>query len=198
MIAPGCHRFGAFALSPAACQSPGVRTILLALVFPLTCCGSPAQHDEVSAPETAGAPEPAPTCGFVFSPVPELRDAAESAAARWSAATGCDVRVGEGGLPVTLLADMRDREGKPVNGRALVYSNAETRQYSRCAGLEISSASTNVARTIAHEMGHCLGAVGHTAYGLLSEFSDGGDDINADALALVCENLSCAVMEPES
>lgn len=180
-----------------------LRSASLVLAISVTCCGSPPETQWDASGSTplddAETPAPPPTepegCGMVFSPVAELLEATEIAAARWSTATGCDVRVGEGGLPVTEQTDMRDRDGDPVNGRALVYSDAVTREYARCDGLVLST--TRAERTVAHEMGHCLGAMGHASAGMLSEYADGGDLIDAAALDLVCANLACAGFNPE-
>jgi hypothetical protein len=142
-------------------------------------------------------PEPvAPTgCGMVFSPVPELLEATEVAAARWSSATGCDIRVGEGGIPVTEESDMRDSDGNVVSGKTPLVLDASTRAYIRCLSVTVSTDRND--GVLPHEIGHCIGAAGHTTEGLMSEYPGDHDIINSVSLELVCQSLDCASFNPE-
>jgi hypothetical protein len=173
-----------------------VNRIALALSLVLVACGPADMPEYDSVTSQSDAPEPpVETCGMVFSPVPELLEATGVAAARWSAATGCDVRVGDGGVPVSEKTDLRDNEGAVIYGKASVILTADTREYVGCAGIVLSA--TRGHSTLVHEMGHCLGAVGHTDGGVIDDHSNGSMSITAPDLSLVCENLDCAGFSPE-
>lgn len=144
--------------------------------------------------DVAAQPEPE-ACGMVFSPVPELLEATELAAARWSAATGCDVRVGEGGVPVVYVDPVADGlvgiGGNGENASGGVYRYEET---GACAQIgQVIEHST--AQTVAHEIGHCIGQPGHTEDGLMSPFAKGA--LNAASLERVCDVFPCAWFNPE-
>ena len=181
------------------------RLLLVLATLLLPCCGvapPDAAHDAPETTlgdETAESRELAPSepegCGMVFSPVPELLEATEIAAARWSAATGCDVRTGEGGIPVVYVDPVADglvgigENGENASGG--VYRYEET---GACAQIgQVAGLSTT--QTIAHEIGHCIGQPGHTADGLMSTFATG--PLNAASLERVCDVFPCAGFNPE-
>lgn len=168
---------------------------LLGLSLAVTCCGAPTEPEPGESPEPATvAPEPE-HCGMVFSPSPELLEATEIAAARWSAATGCDVRVGEGGLPMTVLDEVIDLDGDSKTART-TFKGEPGAAYAM--GIEVRrDRAWDFDRLVAHEMGHALGGHGHTETGVMKGRCDTGAPIDAVSLGLVCENLSCASFATE-
>jgi len=183
---------------------------LLGLALAVTCCGSPgetvsempapAAEATVEAPEATTAesePETAEPegCGMVFTPVPELLEATEAAAARWSPATGCDVRVDEGGLPVVVLDDVINLEGESKNARTTFKGEPGA---ATPLAIEVRrDIPRDFGRVMVHEMGHALGGHGHTDSGVMKGKSEAGAPIDALSLSLVCENLSCVAFVPE-
>jgi hypothetical protein len=162
-------------------------TVLLWGVLMGCACGEPG----VDAPVSAGAAAPAahePACAVVLSPAADIAPSVELAAARWSQATGCDVRLGEGGVSVVfdtpiLRPDGTEAPGVTEPGGLLVRIDPRHRRRDE---------------TVAHELGHVLGA-GHTdSMGLMSGRKGRADRIDADSLAAVCEVLSCPAFTPES
>lgn len=179
-------------------------TLVLA-AFAFTCCGSPplAEQDApaaFSAVDDAETPGPAATepegCGMVFSPVPELLEETEAAAARWSAATGCDVRVGEGGVPVVFVDPIADGlVGIGANGESASGGVYRYESTGACAQIgQVAGHSTG--QTIAHEIGHCIGQPGHTEYGLMSPYAEG--PLDATSLQRVCDVFPCVTFSPET
>jgi hypothetical protein len=168
---------------------------LLALVLS-ACAGSAPSLDatEETAP-LAVAVEPEPVCAVTFTPDPELEAETRDAAARWSAATGCAVTVGEGGIRVRLVEDrMITPSGTEAHGQTFCPSDS-----CRRSELVIEVARDHAEMTVAHEMGHALEA--STAHvdddGSLMAHTGGNGDITAADLTLVCSVLDCTVFTPE-
>lgn len=176
----------------------------LAILVAVAACG--AQPDAVEPPVVEDAaelapaeePEPVDTCDRVFSPAPELAEATRKAAERWSAATGCAITVADAGMPVELVPEMRTESGELANGRARVFTVEG--EFYECRGLIVAATAEYPERTIVHEMGHCLGALRHAddPRSLLHERPTPDAPIDAPALSLVCENLPCETMVPET
>jgi hypothetical protein len=175
--------------------------LLLALLLPLVChCGgaldgqegAPAALDQSTVPEDPeSATEPTPLPEIVLSPSAEMLDATEDWAKRWSAATGRDIRVGEGGSVIV--------------AEDVVTSEDGTRRL--CGGIRLST-GIRVARiqaatcpgmyeTLGHELGHLLGADAHSDEGDVMAVSSDPQPITAKGLALVCPNLGCPIKTPE-
>jgi len=138
-----------------------------------------------------------------LSPAPELLSATLAAAARWSAATGLDLPVGVGGLPVQLkpivvrmpdgtAADVDPQlRGTPTcgaltTGGEIWMSEAMTEAHG-CAPM---------AELVAHELGHALGIHSHLG-GLMASPQAPGGLIDSDALEAVCVAQPCSVFNPE-
>lgn len=131
-------------------------------------------------------------CRHTFGADGVLLGPAEDAAARWSAATGCDISVTVGVGDTTLalaLSIPKGPGGREVPGwtsddltQILVHARAgESQHY----------------RTIAHEEGHALGGLHTETDGVLSGWPERRDVIDAAALATVCARLPCLWQEPE-
>jgi hypothetical protein len=159
------------------------RVLVLLAPLALAACGGgdvvpPSVHD-------AAPPELAPTCAVRFSPVPELTGATNSAAFDWGAATGCDVTVGEGGIPVVFsdaIVDKAevDHPGGWQDGRILVHTG-QARLY----------------HILLHEVGHALGGLHVETDGALSGQKGYRNVIDAASLASVCAVLACPLFAPE-
>jgi hypothetical protein len=134
--------------------------------------------------------EPEP-CGMAFDvQAPELLAATLTAAERWSAATGCDVRVADGGLPIIIMDELQTTAGDIAAGAC------RHREGEPCSRIDIHSIYGGP-RTIAHEIGHALAGVeGHSATGLMAEGAPGGQ-IDSASLELVCRRMHCETFAPE-
>ena len=155
---------------------------LLALALLPSCVLPPAQDDE-AAP------------GLVtFTADPELVDIVAEAAARWSAATGVEIRVAEAGIPVSVVPQVVNDDGDEADG--VTYIDGCLAQ-----NIDISARTRDVHGTVLHEMGHALSrpcdmAAGHSETGIMKAvFSD--RIIDAASLALVCAGLHCEHFRPE-
>lgn len=176
------------------------RLLLLAVLLLAACAGSEPSLDatEETAP-LAVAIETAPevVCSVTFTPDPELLAETRQAAARWSAATGCDIRVGEGGIAVRLVAErMVTPEGTEGHG----HTYCPTSDPCTRSGLVIDVARDHHPATIAHEMGHALGSSSaHVEDESALMFHTGGEGaiVSAD-LCYVCETLGCSAFVPEA
>lgn len=186
------------------------RTVLVLLL------GACAQGTELDSPQVGepmpvdAAPAPAP-CGMAFDPAPELLGAAEAAARRWSAATGCDVRVQAGGIPIVawprLFVEYTD------DGHALLSEINHGGAMKSICGLSTwerdqaairiidVSLACDVDYALAHEMGHALAGVkGHAASGVLAAADDPDRStvIDEHSLGGVYYSFPCASFVPEA
>jgi len=177
----------------------------------MCCAPGPGEIDaDMASPEEPGtalaaveADAPEPPCAVAFDVPPELRAQTERAAERWSAATGCDVRIDEGGIPIVVLDEILEADGSlaidstggPVRARTkTVWIDGEL----TTARIEYRrDAAHDAGRIIPHEMGHALGGYGHTDTGLLRATPANWEPIDAASLSLVCERLACAEFSTE-
>lgn len=169
-------------------MSPSLARCALVLVgsLALVRCGSASPP---SVPDDRQSERSNAGCSWVFSPTDEVRAYVEPAAGRWSAATGCDIRVGEGGSPVSLVPFLpRLDSPESSNGR----TERDTRE------IWLSVTSPHPFATVAHEMGHALtnNAGGHSEGGLMA-FPIWSGAIDETSLALVCGVVRCPAFAPE-
>jgi hypothetical protein len=183
-----------------------LRLLALCSVLSLACGAADTDAIEpVGAPQTVvEAPEvvetveaAAPACQFVFSPEESLRAETLDAAARWSKATGCDVVVGEGGIPVRLVDDLGlSPRGTRVHGWTHCPDTSTACTQSR---LVIDLTPEHKPAAMAHEMGHALPAImTHVQDEHALMDNSGGDGlILAADLVQICSALPCQAFVPE-
>lgn len=181
--------------------------LALALLPLLAACAGGVESDSPSSDAAAlsadlEAPE---ACGAVLTPDADLLEETTAAADRWSKATGCDVRVGEGGMPVHLVDVVIDGEGNPLPAHIVGgFHRGENAIY---------VTPLRDAGTVTHEIGHALVPRVDTAV-----YPDGHHDpeavegpcdalmcpggglghIKAQDLAMVCTGFACTAFAPES
>ncbi len=188
----------------------------LILSLPLAlACAPDVVPPSVEPPERAiySPPLPEAYCYVAFSPDEAARPAFEVASARWTVATGCEIRAGEGGVPVLaapLLFVEYDRDGNPS-----VFADNPSRARKQLCGISIWDVSLAHVERIhialddprctaedaaVHETGHALsGLRQHAVDGVMAP---GGDPrwsplITEQSLALACAGTACRVFEPE-
>lgn len=142
-----------------------------------------------------GAPDE-DACGLtLLSPEPELRAATESAAARWTKATGCEVRVAPGGVSIALVDhvfEMPDGSASFSDPEGTGEERAGANDY---RGIAISRMQMDdLGMSVTHEVGHRLGAK-HTETGVMS--LRGGALIDEASLESVCARLPCVAFNTE-
>jgi hypothetical protein len=186
----------------------------------LACCGEApdvTEFDPAFAVELSTI-RPAPLevghCGMAFDPVSEMLELTKAAAARWSSATGCDVRVEPGGVPVRAQGFLFIEE--LPSGLVRVHdSNPQLAFDELCGGtfwrpdgsvshIIVATDSPSCPRgpgvSTDHEAGHALARRrGHPATGLMADTNADGrtDVVNSASLVWICEALDCAVFVPE-
>lgn len=149
----------------------------------------------LSAIGCGAEPPELPSCRLLLAPDAEALEAVEAAAGRWGAATGCDLPIDAGGLPVRVVDQVYDADGNPIHAGTFMSHNAdgsrwpEHIEFTRGAGVSLEDASL-------HEIGHALRVkAGHAESGLMGPF--GASSIDAESLAFVCEFAECGAFVPE-
>lgn len=132
-------------------------------------------------------------CTVVFSPEESIAELAESAAEQWSEATGCDVRVGEGGVAIRFVERITNDAGDPQCG-VTHRMRDESGAVVGARDIEISTNRVDrcrlTARDVLHEMGHGLAPRrGHTTEGLMAPVPNGIDYIDGVSAQFVSDEL---------
>lgn len=173
-------------------------SLVAALVLFAGCaCGeeTPRAEARVAPAELAQVVvEPRP-CEVVFTPAAAIAELVESAAEQWREATGCDVHVGEGGIPVSFVDRILDANGNPQCGE----THRVRDESGAILGADFIHISTNKAdrchlpaRDVLHELGHGLAPHrGHAAEGLMAAAWNEVDYVDEVARAFVCQELGC-------
>jgi hypothetical protein len=137
---------------------------------------------------------------MVFAPDAMARESVAAGATRWSAATGCEVALGEEGVPVTALRHiyvLEDGRLRSLCGRS-TWDEARTGVVGIEIALEDPACSGEYAAT--HELGHALARVqGHAYDGVMADGHSPlkGERITVQSLAFVCQGLRCVAHVPE-
>jgi hypothetical protein len=163
--------------------------LVVVAASPLAGCASASPPSDRASPGLTPTDDASVSCGAAFDPDPVLLADTTAAAARWSAATGCDIRVEAGGVPVQLVLSIKRPDGSDTPGAVTAdLSLVEIHQKARGA---------QRTRTVLHEMGHALGA-GHVhAHGVMSDTAPFDAVIDAPSLEEVCAHLACSAFVPE-
>lgn len=173
--------------------------IFVVALVGLGCSAAGAEADPSAAAgelalEAPAQAEPAPhACERTFSPGPGAEELVADAAAAWSEATGCDIHVADGGIPVRLVAGIVNAKGEPQCGVTHRQRDASG-QIVGVSGIEISVNTADrcrdPARATKHEMGHALAPRStHTTEGLMAPVPEGTDYVDGIAAAFVCAEL---------
>jgi hypothetical protein len=185
---------------------------ILHLAMLAACAGEPKADVETATPPPAatitvlasGTATTEPTevpgrCGLALDPIPELLEGTRVAAARWSAATGCDVRVEAGGVPVRFATNEEVTGEDGELGRGVTSFDKATAELVFIGYRSGPVLPWTVDMTLTHELGHALGCHSHTSDGgVLDTPSQLYSKITADALTCTCASLACEVMVPEA
>jgi hypothetical protein len=151
---------------------------------------------------------------LVLTPAPELEAATLEAAQAWSDATGLDVTVGPGGIPVVVDDALQAGGNAPDEGacgrtyvrRLATGKLVDVRQIAVRLTAPAGYHCRTPAGTLRHEIAHALRSLGspdvdpgagHADEGLFAERANDSSTIDADALAAVCETAACAWMQEE-
>ena len=172
------------------------------LMAALVLCAGCACGEEAPRAEAALAPAelaqvvtgPAP-CEVVFTPAADIEALVESAAEQWTEATGCNVRVGDSGIPVSYVDRILDDQGHPQCGE----THRVRDESGAILGADFIHISTNLAdrchlpaRDVLHELGHGLAPRrGHAKEGLMAGAWNEVDYVDEVARAFVCSELGC-------
>lgn len=151
------------------------------------------------APETTPSPDFFEPCSRSFSPDLETKTYVQSAVERWSAATGCDIYIGSGGLPVRAVDHVYKDDGSEAAGAARYDENG--------IGYSVLISRTRAFHkyiVAAHEIGHILsfpmadGQNHHTETGLMQPAVSIDNLIDEASLSLICEKLDCKEFNVET
>jgi hypothetical protein len=167
-------------------QNEGVKPFFLAVLS--LACGAPA--DPIADAPVEQAPA---SCEVLLSPSPELLGMAQSAAEQWSAAVSCNVRIGEGGIPMALVPRVLNAKGEPQCGVTHRLRD-EAGAVVGVSSIEISASKPDrcwqTARHVLHETGHAIvPQLGHAKLGLMAAAPDGTDWVDPAAVAFVSAGL---------
>jgi hypothetical protein len=167
----------------------GLRSAFVLVLVPLLAPGCASADSPPSVESEPPGRAAIPTeCAVTFSPEPELGAATRSAASDWSAATGCAITVGAGGIPVLLADSIPDADGDEHMGVTSPERDV----------IRIHRRATRRYHVVVHEMGHALGGDHVETDGVLSGQVPRTNTIDAASRASVCSRLSCAPASPQS
>ncbi len=136
-----------------------------------------------------------PPCRLRFEPLqPSLAAATESAAERWSAATGCDIALAAPGERGDVTVELTLRIDKPDGTQAPGITSDDLQRIYIHAG----SRASQQWETVPHEFCHVFG-VGpeHLPGDGLCGGKGHGPAIDEAALEVACSRLACSAFNPE-
>lgn len=174
--------------------------MLAALALLTVACATEAPTGVQPEPLTAAAgaaleTAPPPPCEVVFTPtaVPAFVAEVSHHARRWAQATGCDIRVGGGGIRVELARADDPRLFNPTTG---TFAGGATVLLD--SGITVVVPETHRAEAVPHELGHALArSARHGRDEGLMNGVQVADCITASDLEYVCAALDCGVFAAE-
>ncbi len=143
----------------------------------------------------------APGCELIVSFGPETLELGIRALERINAATGCDVRASEEGVPVVAMATMTTDDGEPACGGTLLARYKDGALHA----IEEIDVATGVANcnsmeaVLVHEIFHAMAATNdaHSASGVFHAYSGNGELIDSATLETICSHIVCPAFVPE-
>jgi hypothetical protein len=170
---------------------------LVALALLALACGGPSDDAQ------------APPCALAVSVPGYLAPAADGAAERLRAATGCELTLSDSGTPLTFEPGVIVNElGEPACGDSLIATVSSGRVL-ESRGMEIDwtlRGCPTAESLILHESMHVLanpaGSMydgGHGTDGVFAQYltHDSSPRLTAGSLEFFCSRAACAVFEPE-
>lgn len=133
-------------------------------------------------------------CDYVFSPDSSAHDITQTAAERWSAATGLNVCIGEQGIPVSWVDEILTSDGRQARGATKIVD-------CQAVSVRIASYAQLPSAIATHEVGHvlsgkCNNEEGHSESGVMHS-PVVYDVIDQTSLGLVCSTANCLQFSPE-
>ncbi len=155
------------------------------LLSQLLCMGC-----QQTPPATSG-------CQYTFTPDTTLETETLAAAAAWQEATGLNICIAPGGVPIHSVSQTQDGNEDSVCGITTIEYRGNTER--RVQYIEIATDRTDchtLYHTVLHEMGHALSRArlddpGHAPRGVMFEKSIDDDNLDADAIDYVCRRAPC-------
>lgn len=185
-----------------AAASSSARAGALGLMLALHACASPVGIDtQLLDAETLISDAPR-ACTMAFAPNPALAAETAAAAARWSAATGCDIRIADEGIPIIAVPQLYievDGAMRAACGAISWVSPTEASEIQVSVASDIPDC-TLAGYSVLHEMGHAVAhSPQHSESGIMAQYvaDDGRAVIDDASLALVCGELACSAYVPE-
>ena len=147
---------------------------------------------------------------ITLSPTEETRDLVEDAAAQWTAATGIELRVGEGGIPIKAAPRALDDEGREACATTEIVREFGTHRFRSIKELVIARTpprgcpNWETGRATLHELGHILcnwhvdgwpANACHSDAGLMAAVVNATNYPDARSLETVCTYAACTRME---
>lgn len=179
--------------SPIVLPTIGL-ALLLVLPLALACNPDEVPPLPVVPPERAiyspAALKAEVKCRVAFSPDEAIRLDFESAAARWSRATGCELVVSDAGIPVAVVASIVRPDGTQSPGMTTAERDRVELNVRILRNGQLDD-------TLMHELGHALGGDHTESMGVLSGHKGHSDVIDVEALETVCSRLPCPAFNPE-
>jgi hypothetical protein len=172
-----------------------VKAHLCLLSLLLTACGAPVDHGPIA-----------------LSPSDDTRELVERAASEWTQATGIDILIGAGGIPVTAAEEALDEDGNPACGITPVRRGKRSREFRAIERVVIAMRPPagcprwQTGRTMLHEIGHVVCEFGvdgdpengcHSETGLMATKANETQGIDGASLEVVCAHATCTRFEPQ-
>jgi hypothetical protein len=130
-------------------------------------------------------------CKLSVSPDPSILSATESAINRWNQASGCNIQIADGGIPVRPVESIFTPDNQRALGRYTCNGNVS---------IEVLGTSNRLESIIVHELGHAISggceSQAHSESGVMTE-TRSCDQIDEASLNLICDRVECTAFNPE-